>query len=318
MCAFFKNKIRKGVQMAARCPKCGEKLHWYDMKAECRHCGVNIPNYDWETRLEEDNKVAEEKFQQLYYKLNDFRYAAIGTKLRKNRIWLTFLPAIGFILPWAQIKGELNTLSLDLLGLFTDGTDTIKFFGIFFKRLGDILGGVSQGAPYADFIVGFLLMLLSIVAIVAAWLLAFILFRKPKTKVMCVLDILSIGFAAAAGLMFSQVNADVSAVTTYFKIGNLYFNNASASVMWGIYVYIALLFVALVANILVAKAPVKSKELLEQERLERVRIKEEKEEAERARKEAARAEAARKAEEEQAEKVRKAREALASRENKKK
>lgn len=304
--------------MAARCPNCGGTLKWYDMKAECKHCSANIPNYNWEARLEEDNKIAEEKFQKLYYKLNDFRYTTIGTKLRKNRIWLTLLPAIGFILPWAQIKGELNTLSLDLLGLFTDGTDTIKFFGIFFKRLGDILGGVSAGEPYADFIIGFLLMLLSIVAIVAAWLFAFILFRRPKTKVMCVLDILSIGFATAAGFMFSQVNADVSAVTTYFKIGNLYFNNASASVMWGIYVYIALLFVALVANILVAKAPVKSKETLEEERLGRVRIKEEKEEAERARKEAARAEAAKKAEQEQAEKVRKAREALAARENKKK
>lgn len=304
--------------MAAKCPNCGEALKWYDIKAECKHCGANIPNHNWEARLEEDNKIAEEKFQKLYYKLNDLRYTAIGTKLRKNRIWMTLLPAIGFILPWAQIKGELNTLSLDLLGIFTDGTNTLGFFGIFFKKLGDIIGGVAAGEPYADFIIGFLLMLLSIVAIVLAWLFTFILFRKPKTKVMCVFDVLSIIFAGAAVYMFSQVNADVSAVTTFFKVANLYFNNASASVMWGIYVYIALLCVALAANVLVAKADVKSKETLEEERLERVRIKEEKEEAARIKKEAARAEAAKKAEEEQAEKVRKAREALAARENKKK
>lgn len=36
----------------AKCPKCGAKLHWYDFRAECKHCGVNIPNYKWEERLE--------------------------------------------------------------------------------------------------------------------------------------------------------------------------------------------------------------------------------------------------------------------------
>ena len=38
----------------AKCPKCGAKLHWYDFRAECKHCGVNIPNYKWEERLEND------------------------------------------------------------------------------------------------------------------------------------------------------------------------------------------------------------------------------------------------------------------------
>ena len=53
--------------MAAKCPSCGEKLHWYDFRAECKHCGANIPNYDWENRLEADADAAEDSFARLHY-----------------------------------------------------------------------------------------------------------------------------------------------------------------------------------------------------------------------------------------------------------
>ena len=298
--------------MAAKCPKCGEKLHWYDVKAECKHCGANIPNYNWEARLEEDNKIADEKFQKLYYKLNDIRYTTIGTKLRIWRIVMSFIPALGFILPWAQLKSETATLSYDLLGLFTDGTNTLSFFGILFKDLGGLLSGEN---PAQYFVLGFLVMLLGIVTIVAAFFLIFITFRSFKTKAVVIADILSIIITSAAGALFYMADAKVSGAA--FNIGELSFTDASAGVSWGIFVYIALLCVALVGNILVMRAPAKSKEALEEERLERVRIKEEKEEAARIKKEAARAEAAKRAEEEQAEKVRKAREALAKKNEKK-
>ena len=297
--------------MAAKCPKCGEKLHWYDMKAECKHCGVNIPNYNWEARLEEDNKIAEEKFQKLYYKLNDIRYTTVGTRLRIWRIVMSFIPAIGFILPWAQLKGEAATLSYDLLGLFTDGTNTLNFFGILFGDLGGLLSGNN---PAQLFVLGFLVMLLGIVTIVVAFFLIFITFRKFKTKAVVIADALSIIITVAATALFFMADSKVSGAS--FSIGELSFTNASAGASWGIFVYIALLCVALTGNILVMKAPAKSKEALEEERLERVRIKEEKEEAARIRKEAARVEAAKKAEEEQAEKVRKAREALAKKDKK--
>lgn len=297
--------------MASKCPGCGEKLGIFDIKAECKHCGTNIPNYNWEARLEEDNKIAEEKFQLLYYKLNDFRYTVIGTRLRIWRIIMSFLPAIGFILPWAQLKSETATLSYDLLGLFTDGTNTLKFFGILF---GDIGGLISGENPAQLFVLGFLLMLVGIVTIVAAFFLIFITFRKFKTKAVVIADAISILITAAATVLFFMADSRVKGAA--FNIGELSFTDASSGAMWGVFVYIALLFVALAGNILVMRAPAKSKETLEEERLERVRIKEEKEEAARLKKEAAKAEAAKRAEQEQAEKVRKAREALAERKNK--
>lgn len=45
--------------MASVCPNCGKKLHFYNVKADCSQCGVSIPNFNWEKRLEEDNANAE-------------------------------------------------------------------------------------------------------------------------------------------------------------------------------------------------------------------------------------------------------------------
>ncbi len=293
--------------MASNCPSCGKKLKWYNIKAECIHCGANIPNYNWEARLEEDNKIAEAKFASLYSKLNMLKYSVFGTKLRIARIIMSFIPAIGFILPWAYVSSEKDTLNFDLLGLFTEGTSTLKFFGTFFKNIGGILSSMED--PVLYIIGGFLLMLLSIVVIVIAFFLIFIMFKKPKTKATWIADALSILLAGAAAAMFIMAGSPVKGANN-FAIADLEFVNASAGAMWGIFVYIALLAVAFVGNFLVSRADVTSEEDLEKARLEKVRLKEEKEEAARKKKEEAWIEAEKKKEEEQAEKVRKAKEAL--------
>ncbi len=297
--------------MASQCPNCGRKLKWYNIKADCPDCGISIPNYNWEARLEEDSKKAEEKFQRFYNTLNKLKYTVFGTKLRIARIVMSLIPALGFILPWAYVTSDKDILNFDLLGIFTDGKSTLDFFGIFFKNIGDIFGTMSAegfSGPVSFLIIGFLLMLLGIVSIVVAFFLIFIAFRKPKTKSTWIADIISILFTLAAATMFIMSSSRINGA---FSIADLVFENAASGTLWGIYVYIALLVVAFTGNLLVSQASVKSDEELENERLERVRLKEQKEEEARAKKEAARVEAQKKAEEEQAEKVRKAKEALA-------
>lgn len=302
--------------MASKCPNCGRVLKWYNVKAECPDCGISIPNFNWEARLEEDNRKAEEKFGKFYRTLNMLKYSVAGTKLRIVRIILSFLPAIGFILPWASLSSSKDTLNLDLLGLFTDGTSTIDFFGILFKNIGDIISAMSGegfGGPVTYFMAGLLMMLLGIVTIVIAFFLIFIKFRKPKTNAIWITDALSIAMTFVAALLFTVCTKN-SAGT--FSIGTLTFENAQSGILWGIFVYVALLAAALIGNILVSKADVTSEDDLEAARLERVRLKEEKAEAERIRKEAERAEAKKRAEAEEAEKIRKAKEALESKKNK--
>lgn len=83
--------------MASTCPNCGKKLHFWNIKAECSACGVSIPNFDWEARLEEDNRNAEKAFGVFNRTLSRMAYSMWGTKLRIARLVLTFLPAVGFI-----------------------------------------------------------------------------------------------------------------------------------------------------------------------------------------------------------------------------
>lgn len=294
--------------MASKCPKCGGKLRIYHVKAECPYCKANIPNYNWEARLEEDSAIAEAKFASLYRKLNLLKYSIFGTKLRIARLIMSFIPAIGFILPWAYVESSKDTLNFDLLGLFTDGTNTLSFFGIFFKNIGDIFAAME--GPVLYIILGFIFMLLSIVIIVVAFFVPLVKFTKPKTNAAWITDILSIIFAVASSAMFIAAAAPASQLES-FNIGTLEFApGASVDATWGLFVYVALLIVAMVGNLLVSKADVTSEEDLEIERLAKVRIKEEKEEAERIRKQEAWIEAEKKKEEEHAEKVRKAREAL--------
>lgn len=294
--------------MANKCPKCSGKLRIYHVKAECPHCGANIPNYNWEARLEEDSAVAEAKFSSLYRKLNLLKYSVFGTKLRIARIFMTLIPAVGFILPWAYVVSDKDSLNFDLLGLFTDGTNTIKFFGVLFKDIGGILSNLEGAVLYI--MLGLLLMLLSIVVIVVAFFMPLVRFTKPKTNAGWIADIISILFAVGATGMFIAAG-EPAAAAEYFNIGTLEFTaGASADAAWGLFVYVALLVVAMVGNLLVSRAEVTSEEDLEIERLAKVRIKEEKEEAERIRKQEAWIEAEKKKEQEHAEKVRKAREAL--------
>lgn len=301
--------------MASKCPKCGAALHWYDFKAECRHCGANIPNYNWEERLEEDSRIAEEKFREFYRSTGRFRYSIIGTKLRIWRLVLSFTPIFGFVLPWAKIASEQDTLNLELFGIFTKGTSLLKFFPILFDDIGGIISKAAAGSPAALPLLGLALVLLGIIAIFIAFFLIFIRFRKSDTKAVVIADLISLVSVVAATVLFILSGSKLGAEP--FSIGTLNFTNADGGAMWGIYVFALLLTAALVINILVAKSEIKSDEVLEAERLERVRIKEEKAEAERIKKEAARAEARKKAEEEEAEKIRKAKEALAAKENKK-
>ncbi len=303
--------------MASQCPNCGEKLKWYNLKADCPNCGISIPNFNWEARLEEDNIKAEAKFNALYKTLNMLKYSIFGTKLRIARIFLSLIPAIGFILPWAFMAGDNEALNFDLLGIFTKGVSTIQFVGILTKNLGGIFETVSAegfGGPVTFMMLSLVFMLLCIVTLVIAFFLILIKFKKPRTKAMWIADIIAMIFAILGAVMPVVAGTKIGADPV--TVGTLGFENAKAGVLWGSFVFMALIVVAFVANLLVSKAAVKSEEELENERLQKVKLKEEKEEAERIKKEAAREEARKKAEEEQAERLRKAREALSKKDKK--
>ncbi|MCR5207276.1 MAG: prepilin peptidase [Eubacterium sp.] len=305
--------------MASTCPNCGRRLKWYDVKAECKDCGVSIPNFNWEARLEEDSELAEKKFASFYRTLNMFAYSLWGTKLRIARIILSFIPIVGFIVPWGYLKSDGESVGIDVIGAFTDGKSLIDLFKSFFGNSGlyfQNMGYEGYSGPVTYMMLAVLFMVLCLLMAVIAFFMILFTNKHPKSKLMVVFDCLSISCAAVSAVMITLAGKTAASAAA-FNFGDIPMINAGGGIMWGIFVAIGLLTVALVANILVAKAPAKTHEQLEEERLARKAAKEEKERLAAIEKEKARKEAEKKAAEEQKRIVEEARAKLAKDKEKK-
>ena len=309
----------RGANMASSCPNCGKKLHWYDVKAECSNCGISIPNFNWEERLEADNELAERKFASFYRGLNRLAYSIWGTKLRIARIVLSVLPVIGFILPWATLKSDAESVGLDLFGM-TCSKSLIDLFGDFFGNTNLYITnmgyeGFSGTLSFTMYAV--LCMVLSLLFAVIAFFLILILAKHSETKAITVFECLSVASAVASAVCFT-LGVKGAPDELGINFGSFPVYNATGGVAWGFYVALALLLVAVGINAAVAKAPAKSDDVLEAERLERKAVKEKKEQEEALRKEIEREEAEKREKEEQARIVEEAKAKLAAREAKKK
>lgn len=305
--------------MASSCPNCGKKLHWYDVKAECSNCGVSIPNFNWEERLEADNELAERKFASFYRALNRIAYSIWGTKLRIARIVLSVLPAIGFILPWATIKSDAESVGLDLFGM-TCNKSLIDLFKDFFGNTSLYITNMKYegfSGTLSFTMYSMLLMVLSLLFAVIAFFLIFILAKRFKTKALTAFECLSVLSAIGSAVCFTLgIKAAPSELGINFGSFPVY--NATGGVAWGFYVALALLLVAVGINAAVSKAPSKTDDELESERLARKAAKEQKEYEAALKKEIEREEAEKKEKEEQARIVAEAKAKLAKSENKKK
>lgn len=305
--------------MASTCPNCGKKLHFWNVKAECSSCGVSIPNYNWQARLEEDNVYAEKQYTVFNKTINRISYSIFGTKLRIARLVLTFLPAIGFILPWAVLSSEGESFDLSIIS-FVSNKSLIDFFSSFFSNINlyiTNMGFEGYGGALTLGVAGYILFTLSALFIVIAFLLNIIMCKHPKTISTVVFDFLSIAASVASVVCFVMSGTFAQQETAY-NFGEFAVINATASISWGYFIALALLLVATGVNIAVAKAPAKSDETLEEERLARKAVKEEKERQKEIEREKSRVAAEKAAAEEEARKVEEAKAKLAAKADKKK
>lgn len=305
--------------MASTCPNCGKKLHFWDIKAECSACGVSIPNYNWQERLEEDNIRAEKQFAVFYKSINRIAYTIWGTKLRIARLFITIIPALGYILPWATLKSDANSFDLSIISFFGNKS-LIDFFKSFFGDAGLYITNMKLegfGGALTLSVAGYFLFVLSALFIVIAFFMTIIMCKHPKTVTTVVFDVLSI-LAAVASVVCFVTSGTFAQEAVAFNFGDFAVFNGTASISWGFFIAVALLLVAMGINIAVVKAPAKSDETLEEERLARKAAKEEKERQKEIEREKSRHEAEKKAEEEQKRIVEEAKAKLAQRKEKKK
>lgn len=189
--------------MAAKCPECGHALKIWNVKAECPKCGANIANHQWEKRLNDDADFAENAFAKFHYKLQNFKSAVFGSKLRIARLVLTFAPLIALVLPLYNFKLNLP---------FTQSENTISFLTFILDYLlkADIgsalslMGGEVLGTAATMVIIACVLMLLAVVFGVLNFFVLLIAGIKMKYVFNIVLNVLATVCWAASAVFFTQ------------------------------------------------------------------------------------------------------------------
>lgn len=229
----------------ALCPNCYAILNFWNIKAECPHCGVNIPNYDWEGRLNEDAEKAEIAWIKFRRFTGNFKSALFGTKLRVIRFICTFLPLVALVLPLANYTVTLPFLyssqeSFTLLDFTLN-----KFLTLNWGSLLSLAGAENLGTALLLVMLSVLLPYLAVVFGVLNFI--FVLIKAPSLKaganiVLCILsDICFI----LSGIFFTIATTQISNTSAVVIAG---------SVQFGLFVGIALFTLNVVLNTIVNKS----------------------------------------------------------------
>lgn len=197
--------------MAAKCPECGRTLKLWNAKAECPECGINIPNYQWEKRLNEDADFAENAFAKMHYKTANFKSAVAGSKLRIVRLVMTFAPLIALVLPLYDF-----TLSLP----FRHTEESVSFLTFILNYLlkvdiGSVLkliSGVVLGDAALKVVIACVLLLLAVVCGVLNFFVLLISGIKMRYRLNIALNFISTVSWGLAAVFFAQFTSACTAL----------------------------------------------------------------------------------------------------------
>ena len=229
----------------ALCPNCYGILNFWNMKAECPHCGINIPNHNWEERLDEDSRNAEIAWKKFRRFTGNFKSALFGSKLRIIRFICTFLPLVALVLPLANYSLSLPFIHIDGANMTLLDFTLNTLLSLNWGSLINLISANVLGTPFLLLILSVLSLYLAVVFGVANFL--FVLIKAPSLKaginvVLCVLsDICFI----LPGIFFTVATSLVSQTTAQFIDG---------SVQFGLLVGIALFTLNVILNSIINKS----------------------------------------------------------------
>lgn len=227
----------------AKCPKCGVKLHIWNIKAECPKCGVNIANYDWENRLEKDAEEAEIAFAKLRETLKRFKYSFIGTKLRIARIPISVLPLFSFLLPLGIINISIpfysEKITINAISIVMNIIKGVDIGGIF-KGMGSAIVGDS----FRMFGISLILVVLSVLSLLVSLVFLLTNFKNFKSKGLFITNLIASIMMLASSFTFNRFS-DLVADGSFAA-------HWQSSPSWGVYVSAALFLVSAIVNLLVS------------------------------------------------------------------
>lgn len=230
----------------AKCPKCNRKLHIWNIKAECPDCGVNIANYDWENRLEQDAIEAEIAFAKLRESFKKFKYSFVGTKLRIARIPISVLPLFSFLLP-------LGTLSVAVP--FFEEKFSLNAITIVMNILNFDIGGILKGPSSAVigdgalmFLLALLLVVLSALSLLVSLVFLMLNFKKFNSLGLGMTNLIASMMMFASAYCFNTLS-DILASSTLADA-------VSCAPSWGVFVSGALFLASSITNFCVSRQKV--------------------------------------------------------------
>lgn len=234
----------------ARCPHCGYRLRLIDVKAECPVCKVNIPNYDWEARLDRDAENAEASFRSFRRTVGAFKTSLFGSKFLVARFVLTFAPLIFFLFPMVTVTTSLPysagsegismlDVILDIVNGNVDIGSMINF--IFLER-----SGAAFTVLYAALILVFLGIVEGVLNFVVILVSGFGYHAKGNI-ICCVLSL--VFFAAAAVCVVVSSSMFASSIPEVMSV----------KLSYGLFIGMALFVVNIVMNTVARKQLKKAK-----------------------------------------------------------
>lgn len=103
------------------CPKCGGEIPFYDIKPNCKHCGVNIMYFTQEADLARDAKRTELESASARMVIARIKANFIGGKLQIARMILSLVSAAALLIPFGGAQFDLpffrESFSAGILGV---------------------------------------------------------------------------------------------------------------------------------------------------------------------------------------------------------
>lgn len=228
----------------SKCPHCNYKLKLIDFRAECPVCKSNIPNYNWEERLEQDAINSERSFASFRRKTGAFKNAFLGTKLRIARLIFTFTPLLFFLFPMFSYEAKLP---------FSTGDEGLSMLNLILDivngklDIGSLLNFISLERSGTAFLLLYLALIMVVLGIVAGVLNFFVLilscfgYHAKGNIALCIIS--DITFIAAIVMIIVSSSMFTSSIPEVFSL------NISS----GLFIGILFFTINIVINIITEK-----------------------------------------------------------------
>lgn len=227
----------------AKCPKCGRRLTLFDWKPNCPDCGVNLVYYGMDERLMDEADAAEAEHAKTQKHIDRLKASFIGSKLTIARIFLSILPIAALMLPLCSV-----TYSGPFIEQTTTSVNAITIYNLVssldFDALLTMLGSSVLGISFIGYAGSLVCLLLSLVMIILSLLMLMMACGPKGNPRNITLNVITLALAVGSVVLFNVFANGISAAFPEF---------ISASMSFGIFVYIGTIVALLVLNIIIAK-----------------------------------------------------------------